>query len=74
MKLNPPETAPKKATAIMACVNGIDLYPAVWNVAAKVWLVAYATLGGHFAVCPIPYKSVTGWLPMPQIDEEGNVT
>jgi len=75
MKLNPPETAPKDGTEILAIFDdGQYLHSAVWNNSSSVWMVAFGLDTGYFAVCPFPSDSLSGWLPMPEIDNEGTVT
>jgi len=88
MKLNPPETAPKDGTIILALFNSSR------NLAPAIWCLFQDHLGEHdfwIHACPLIDKDepefiygfdsvkhfeweMRGWLPMPQIDEEGNVT
>jgi len=78
MKLNPPETAPKNALILAAF--GTDLFPAVWNERSCAWdLACVESLidGGRkwyeFELDEKEREEITGWLPMPTIDDEGNV-
>jgi len=80
MKLNPPETAPKGAMILADFGHG--LVPAIWSSYDKDWSVAEVE-----AYCPgdsyDEYRGFTnsednrlemlGWLPLPKIDEDGNV-
>jgi len=78
MKLNPPETAPKDGRTILAVFEGGKyLHSAIWHNDSQTWtgnwVVALGLDNGFFSITPRPYKKLTGWLPMPQIDGEGNV-
>jgi len=77
MKLNPPDTAPKDALILAAF--GTDMYPAVWNELCWVWDIACAEnliQGGRkwyeIEIDEKEREEITGWLPMPTIDNEGN--
>jgi len=73
MKLNPPETAPKDGTEILATFyKSKQLQPTVWNIKDAVWLMAFA-YEGSFLIFSAQMKAMTGWLPMPTIDDQGNV-
>jgi len=78
MKLNPPDTAPKDALILAAF--GTDMYPAVWNEHCGAWEIAYVEsmrMGirkwHEFEIDEMNPGRITGWLPLPQIDYEGNV-
>jgi len=73
MKLNPPETAPRDGTTILIHLDKLKICPAAWSVSDHVWMVAHAAKEWQFRVFPVSHKYVTGWLPLPQIDDEGNV-
>jgi len=80
MKLNPPETAPKKG-AIFAKFNGSQLLPAVWDSNGHAWNVAMTfAIKVNVKPLPVQFESInilperlTGWIPIPRIDEKGNV-
>jgi len=82
MKLNPPETAPKDKRfpeEILACFNEGDfllMSMAVWNDEAGKWLVAQRNRShppSSFETLFRNDRNMTGWLPMPKIDDRGNV-
>jgi len=77
MKLNPLETAPKDGRTILALFEGGKyLYSAIWcndrETGTGCWTVALGLDNGFFSINPLPNRKLTGWLPMPQIDDEGN--
>jgi len=61
VKLNPPETAPKDGSLILAYNN--TNFPVItrWNPRSGVWMGTFTGFELH------------GWLPLPTIDDEGNV-
>jgi len=72
MKLNPPEIAPKDWFILVAFKTGAyNLYPSIWSDYAREWKI----------FSPEPFieainteeEDLIGWLPMPEIDSEGNV-
>jgi len=78
MKLNPPETAPKDELILALFGQVKYLYPAVWNDRYGIWefaVRAYAPRGNGSQVEAEEEwdNELTGWLPMPQIDDEGDV-
>jgi|GEM_PF-2477322 len=88
MKLNPPETAPKDGTIILALFKTTkNLVPAVWCLFQdsfgehEYWDHACTAINedepefiyGFDSVKHYEYE-MRGWLPMPKIDDEGNVT
>jgi len=81
MKLNPPETAPRHnrfSDVILACFSDASFHfmcSAVWNAGAEKWLIAQRNRSHtSFETLFEDDRNLTGWLPMPQIDDEGNVT
>jgi len=74
MKLNPPETAPRDGTPILACfyLSNSLLY-AYWSKSQDSWLAAY--IGARdFDTHYYDTDEMLGWLPMPKADDKGNVT
>jgi len=72
MKLNPPETAPKDGSVILVWFGKYKTpLPVTWSDNAYMWVVDVGARGAKTHLFP---DSLRGWLPMPQIDEEGNVT
>jgi len=80
MKLNSPETA-RKDVVILAKFSGPHMHAAIWNPIKKTWCVAqmkdYTYTDGlkvsSFDGFLIYDESLTGWLPMPTVDTEGQV-
>jgi len=80
MKLHPPGTAPKDGSVFLARFKGrTELSPAAWvppdnqSFHDAYWVEAHL-YGEDFSGTRRIMASLTGWLPMPQIDAEGNVT
>jgi len=82
MKLNPPETAPRDKRfpdVILAYFKQDDFHfmcAAVWNAVVGKWIIAQRNRShppSSFETLFIGDGNLTGWLPMPQIDGEGNV-
>jgi len=84
MKLNPPETAPKDGagTAIMGDFGTDRIMYAVWNGYEQKWLCAFSQSkcymplpkgDFHIEKTYHPHSDLRGWLPLPTIDDEGNV-
>jgi len=77
MKLNPPETAPRDGSLFLArFARRTRLVPAMLVLKEDFparWVEAkYDDYG--FYNQPYDESDLTGWLPMPQIDKEGDVT
>jgi len=80
MKLNPPETAPKDGE-ILASFDNVFLLLATWNFFESAWSVSILhtrTVGSYptqiwYKSHVIEHKHLRGWLPMPKIDDQGNV-
>jgi len=84
MKLNPPETAPLDGTMFLGrfviskhleyLVHKNDLLPTMWSVATCHFRAVKNIKGlGRFSNQCLQLCELRGWLPMPQIDDEGNV-
>jgi len=77
MKLNPPETAPKDGTPILACFYfSTSLLYTLWSKAQHCWLAAYLDAyidTRTFDTRDYDTDEMRGWLPLPTIDDEGNV-
>jgi len=77
MKLNPPETAPKDGVILAIFRNRCQLLPAVWVKPMNFWAVAVTEdtdEGRRFLERQyFDPKLLRGWMPMPTIDDEGNV-
>jgi len=73
MKLNPPETAPRDGTGILISFDQKPMRYAFWNRTYERWIVAFYQ-EGEFISPHIRHERLDCWLPMPQIDNEGNVT
>jgi len=73
MKLNPPETAPKNGSVFIAKFGGHErLWLTFRNSRNDGWIVAMKTETG-FTSAYSDDEFLSGWLPMPAIDDEGNV-
>jgi len=80
MKLNPPETAPKNAF-ILADFGHRFLLLAIWSEPDSAWSTAMSAASQidgeewemYFETETFQHKYLRGWLPMPEIDDEGNV-
>jgi len=76
MTLNPPETAPKDDFILGVFNQEKRMYPVVWNHDEGTWQFVvrssypYCTVASYLEWT----DKLTGWLPLPKIDEEGNVT
>jgi len=79
MKLNPPETAPKDGTLILAKFGRRELEPAVWISRYREWKVSRFHKPKDWGDLPtfvcweFEEDKLRGWLPLPNIDDEGNV-
>jgi len=76
MKLNPPETAPKNGNVFPAYFKLGPIRPAIWNDKYGV-LVTVLGMGQddtYFESQDRNPDEMIGWLPLPTIDDEGNVT
>jgi len=84
MKLNPPETAPLSRVIIGHFKNRKNMVLTIWDAGLGRWFVPIFAHEYHPEVNKV--KSVRlfnpqtylksellGWLPMPKIDDEGNV-
>jgi len=90
MKLNPPETAPKDGCQFLAVFGSDAILPrlASWvgerTGGLPVHCSGHLDMHGHWAAVVSTSsgfitmywkeENLHGWLPMPKIDEEGNVT
>jgi len=80
MKLNPPETAPKDRV-ILADFGYRHLSPAIWSPYGERWCIAAIAQAEYGDEEPEMYfenecfmsPRMRGWLPLPKIDDEGNV-
>jgi len=80
MKLNPPETAPKNEV-ILADFGEGNFMPAIWNPADRNWSTVltvdtdprFPPQTVYFEDTAMEPRFLRGWLPMPQIDDQGNV-
>jgi len=85
MKLNPPETAPRDGSTFLADFGWQALSSTFWNDFKKRWRVAVAyprlrirkgeVIGAEYRYVNLNIyeREMVGWLPMPQIDDQGNV-
>jgi len=79
MKLNPPETAPKDRLILADLGHPyIRLFPTVWNKYNGTWEIFRVSRTQMFNGSVLDHAAedsdwLLGWLPMPQIDENGNV-
>jgi len=85
MKLNPPDTAPCDGTMFLGrfvireylkyVVHEDDLLPTMWSIATCNFRAVANVKGlGRFSNQCFQICDLRGWLPMPQIDDQGNVT
>jgi len=80
MKLNPPETAPKNKFILADFGYGFLLL-AIWSEPDSAWSAAMSNgnlIGDeewemYFETETFLPQYLRGWLPMPQIDDEGNL-
>jgi len=78
MKLNPPETAPRDGTMILA-KSEEGIFRAAWSECHRYWIVGkFIKNSGKpasifFKVSGFKHEEMIGWLPLPAIDDEGNV-
>jgi len=81
MKLNPSETAPKNSVILGKFGDNPYMLAAIWNPMFGAWSVARPRIvvsldDGTTSVTMDEYSTLNrfvGWLPMPQIDDQGNV-
>jgi len=85
MKLNPPETAPRNALVLGHFKGMTTMIPMTWDYVFACWVVprekaqVYRDRSNDrgavsFRNDDLHPDALIGWLPLPQIDDEGNVT
>jgi len=83
MKLNPPETAPRNSLVLGHFKGVAAMIPMIWDYEYERWIVPWLMeeacegSSGVMRVFRNNYfrsGALTGWIPMPGVDEDGNVT
>jgi len=88
MKLNPPETAPRDEMILGRFHIRRGPHPTIWDPFREWWVVLTLSQTLHlgmnktgmnkteriFRSAFFPKEALRGWLPMPTIDDQGNVT
>jgi len=82
LKLNPPETAPRDELILGRFHSRRGPHPTIWDSFREWWVVLTLSQTLHlgmgktervFRSAFFPEQALRGWLPMPTIDDQGNV-